>query len=260
MPARRPEKASATVSAERRADERLVSGKASEKASATVSSEREEQEQPVVRDKRRIDPRTGAVRPDAPPAPARGSAPAVTQPAAGASVVQPAPDERLLELEAQVAERTADLQRLQAEYVNYRRRVERDREAVRELAVIGTLTELLPVLDDIGRARDHGELTGGFKVVAEALEATLAKLGLQRFGDEGDVFDPKVHEALLHEFSPDVAEPTCVAILQPGYRVGERIVRPARVKVAEPEPYDPSGGDTVGGDTVGGDTVGEAAG
>jgi molecular chaperone GrpE len=245
MPARRPEKASATVSAERRADERGTS----EKASATVSSEREEQEQPVVRDKRRIDPRTGAVRPDAPPAPAREPAPTAATtaaPTAGPAVAQPAPAERLAELEAQVAERTADLQRLQAEYVNYRRRVERDREAVRELAVIGTLTELLPVLDDIGRARDHGELTGGFKVVAEALEATLAKLGLQRFGDEGDVFDPKVHEALLHEFSPDVAEPTCVAILQPGYRVGERIVRPARVKVAEPEPYDPSGGDTVG--------------
>jgi molecular chaperone GrpE len=205
-----------------------------------------EQEKPVVRDRRRIDPRTGAVRPDAPPADlesAEDAAVAVDVPA------------RTAQLEARVAERTADLQRLQAEYVNYRRRVERDREAVRELALVGTLTELLPILDDIGRARDHGELTGGFKVVAEALETTLAKLGLERFGEPGDTFDPRIHEALLHEFSADVAEPTCVEILQPGYRVGERLIRPARVKVAEPEPYDPTGGETVANtsaDTAGG--------
>jgi len=211
-------------------------------------TEYEAPEQPVVRDMRRIDPRTGAVRPDAaskPPA----AAPPVTAPAVAPAGSAPAdladPAGRIADLEAQVAERTADLQRLQAEYVNYRRRVERDREAVRERALISTLAELLPVLDDIGRARDHGELTGGFKLVAEALETTVAKLGLERFGDEGEPFDPNVHEALMHEFSPDVAEPTCVAVLQPGYRVGERIVRPARVKVAEPEPYDPTGGDTV---------------
>jgi molecular chaperone GrpE len=214
-----------------------------------VEAEHGQPEQHVVRDRRRIDPRTGAVRPDAPPPPPREPAAAQPQEAA-----EPA-GQRVAELEAQVAERTADLQRLQAEFVNYRRRVERDREAVRELALIGTLTELLPVLDDIGRARDHGELVGGFKLVAEALEATLTKLGLQRYGEEGEGFDPKVHEALLHEFSPDVIEPTCVAILQPGYRVGERILRPARVKVAEPEPYDPTGGDTIDGDPTGGDTT-----
>ncbi|GAA2445323.1 nucleotide exchange factor GrpE [Streptomyces glaucus] len=133
-------------------------------------------------------------------------------------------------------ERTADLQRLQAEYQNYRRRVERDRVAVKEIAVANLLTELLPVLDDIGRAREHGELVGGFKSVAESLETTVAKMGLQQFGKEGEPFDPTVHEALMHSYAPDVTETTCVAILQPGYRIGERTIRPARVAVAEPQP------------------------
>ncbi|MBN0049087.1 nucleotide exchange factor GrpE [Streptomyces actuosus] len=133
-------------------------------------------------------------------------------------------------------ERTLDLQRLQAEYQNYRRRVERDRIAVKEIAVANLLTELLPVLDDIGRARDHGELVGGFKSVAESLETVAAKMGLQQFGKEGEPFDPTIHEALMHSYAPDVTETTCVAILQPGYRIGERTIRPARVAVAEPQP------------------------
>ncbi|WNI16849.1 nucleotide exchange factor GrpE [Actinacidiphila sp. ITFR-21] len=135
-----------------------------------------------------------------------------------------------------VNERTADLQRLQAEYQNYRRRVERDRVAVKEIAVANLLIELLPVLDDIGRAREHGELVGGFKSVAESLETVAAKLGLQQFGKEGEPFDPLVHEALMHSYSPDVTQTTCVQILQPGYRIGERNLRPARVAVAEPQP------------------------
>ena len=135
-----------------------------------------------------------------------------------------------------LGERTADLQRLQAEYQNYRRRVERDRIAVKEIAVANLLTELLPVLDDIGRARDHGELVGGFKSVAESLETVAAKMGLQQFGKEGEPFDPTIHEALMHSYAPDVTETTCVAILQPGYRIGERTIRPARVAVAEPQP------------------------
>ncbi|CAL9480219.1 Protein GrpE [Streptomyces sp. enrichment culture] len=133
-------------------------------------------------------------------------------------------------------ERTADLQRLQAEYQNYRRRVERDRATVKELAVANLLTELLPVLDDVGRAREHGELVGGFKSVGESLETVAAKLGLQQFGKEGEPFDPTIHEALMHSYAPDVTETTCVAILQPGYRIGERVIRPARVAVAEPQP------------------------
>lgn len=143
----------------------------------------------------------------------------------------------------QLAERTADLQRVQAEYQNYRRRVDRDRIAVKEIAVAGLLTELLPVLDDIGRAREHGELVGGFKSVGESVESVVAKLGLQQFGKEGEPFDPLVHEALMHSYSPEVAETTCVSILQPGYRIGERTIRPARVAVAEPQPGAPGRGD-----------------
>ena len=135
-----------------------------------------------------------------------------------------------------LGERTADLQRLQAEYQNYRRRVERDRITVKEIAIASILTELLPVLDDVGRAREHGELVGGFKSVAESLETVAAKMGLQQFGKEGEPFDPTIHEALMHSYAPDVTEDTCVAILQPGYRIGERTIRPARVAVAEPQP------------------------
>ena len=207
--------------------------------------------EPVIRDKRRIDPTTGAVRPDAAAVPgagvsdaAPGSAPSMTPPMAPPTSQAPGPVGGPNDgtAESELAERIADLQRLQAEYANYRKRVARDEVANRERAVIGVLTGLLPVLDDIGRARDHGELVGGFKVVAESLEATLNKLGLQAFGADGDPFDPNVHEALMHEYSAEVSEPTCVAVLQPGYRVGERVVRPARVRVAEPEPVDPTGG------------------
>src|SRR6202012_2157143 len=138
------------------------------------------------------------------------------------------------ELRTQVAERTADLQRLQAEYANYRKRVDRDRAAVREQAVAVALGELLPVLDAISQAREHGELSGGFKSVADSLQAAVGKLGLVSYGQRGDAFDPKIHEALSYTDSPDVAEDTCVEIFPPGYRVGERILRPARVAVAAP--------------------------
>ncbi len=137
---------------------------------------------------------------------------------------------------ARLAERTADLQRLQAEYANYRKRVERDRMAVREQALASVLGALLPILDDIGRAREHGELEGGFKSVAESLEAAAVKLGLTSYGEDGDPFDPNVHEALMHSYSDDVTEPTCVRILQPGYKVGDRILRPARVAVRAGSP------------------------
>jgi molecular chaperone GrpE len=143
-------------------------------------------------------------------------------------------DPALAQAATMLAERTADLQRLQAEYANYRKRVERDRLAVREQALANVLHGLLPVLDDIGRAREHGELTGGFKSVAESLEGIVIKLGLTAFGETGDPFDPTLHEALMHSYSAEVTEPTAVQILQPGYKVGERIIRPARVAVAEP--------------------------
>jgi molecular chaperone GrpE len=146
----------------------------------------------------------------------------------------PAAGQQKSDAEARLAERTADLQRLQAEYANYRKRVDRDRAAVREQAVATVLTGLLPVLDAIDQAREHGELSGGFKSVADSLSSAVGKLGLVAYGEKGDPFDPKIHEALTHTYSPDVTEDTCVEIFQPGYKVGERILRPARVAVAEP--------------------------
>ncbi|HEY6739655.1 MAG TPA: nucleotide exchange factor GrpE, partial [Actinopolymorphaceae bacterium] len=157
--------------------------------------------------------------------------------------------EREAELREQIAERVADLQRLQAEYLNYKRRVERDRQLTREVAVAEVLTELLPVLDDIGRAREHGELEGGFKAVAESLEATLGKIGLERYGEVGDPFDPRIHEALMHGYSDDVTEPSASAVLQPGYRYGERVLRPARVAVAEPTEGLPATEGSAGSDS-----------
>lgn len=172
------------------------------------------------------------------PSPAAGAAP-------GQRAEEPGREEAAAadrQVADQLAERTADLQRVTAEYANYRKRVERDRIAVREQALANVLSGLLPVLDDIGRAREHGELVGGFKSVAESLEAAVTKLGLDSFGEQGEPFDPKVHEALMHSYSPDVTEATCVQILQPGYRVGDRVLRPARVAVAEPgEPEEDHG-------------------
>jgi molecular chaperone GrpE len=135
---------------------------------------------------------------------------------------------------AKITELTADLQRLQAEYANYRKRVDRDRASVKEQAVAATLTGLLPVLDAIDQAREHGELSGGFKSVADQLQSAVSRLGLTTYGEKGDPFDPKIHEALTSSYSADVTEDTCVEILQPGYKVGDRILRAARVAVAEP--------------------------
>jgi molecular chaperone GrpE len=130
---------------------------------------------------------------------------------------------------------TGDLQRLQAEYSNYRKRVERDRELARDMAVAAVLFEMLPTLDDLDRAREHGELEGGFKAVADQLEKLTAKLGLEKYGTAGESFDPQVHEALIHATSSEVNEAIATAILQPGYRLKDRILRPARVAVTEPE-------------------------
>jgi molecular chaperone GrpE len=135
---------------------------------------------------------------------------------------------------AKIVELTSDLQRVQAEYANYRKRVDRDRASVKEQAVAATLAGLLPVLDAIDQAREHGELSGGFKSVADQLQAAVSRLGLITYGEKGDPFDPKIHEALIHSYSADVSEDTCVEILQPGYKVGDRILRAARVAVAEP--------------------------
>ena len=186
-------------------------------------------DQVVVRDKRRLDPQSGALRTPAEPS-AQEATPAPEQPTAPEQQpAAPAEPDR-------VAELTADLQRLSAEYANYRKRVERDRVAVVEMATAGLLNSLLPVLDDVERARQHGDLTGGFQAVGEALEALTAKLGLERFGAAGEPFDPSVHEALMQaEPDPAATVATCAAVLQPGYRLtGGRVLRPARVSVAEP--------------------------
>jgi molecular chaperone GrpE len=147
-------------------------------------------------------------------------------------------DHEVETLRKQLAERTTDLQRLQAEYVNYKRRVDRDRDLVRETATARVLADLLPVLDDIDRARDHGELEGGFKAVAESLERVVESFGLERFGKPGEEFDPRIHEALMHDYADGVDTTVAQTILQVGYRVGERVIRPARVAVVEPKPVD----------------------
>jgi molecular chaperone GrpE len=135
-----------------------------------------------------------------------------------------------------VAALTDDLQRLQAEYVNYKRRVDRDRELVRQNASFSVLSALLPVLDDLDRAREHGELEGGFKAIADSLERIVAAQGLVKFGKPGDEFDPRYHEALMHAHSRDVTTTTCQDVISAGYQIGDRVVRPARVTVVDPEP------------------------
>jgi molecular chaperone GrpE len=145
-------------------------------------------------------------------------------------------------LQATVEERTRDLQRLNAEFQNYRKRVERDKARAGELATGAVLSSLLPILDDLDRAREHGDLTGPFGSVAEQLINTLAKQGLEAFGEKGDSFDPTIHEAVAHMQMDDVDGPTCIDVMRRGYRLGDRLLRAALVAVAEPhdEPLEES--------------------
>lgn len=224
-------------------------------APAPRDPEREEREgagRPVIRDKRRLDPETGEVRrPPAPTPPPDAPAGAADLPpdapagaAGGDNAVEGVgdaipgegdahPDTRL------AADRLEDLRRLQAEYVNYRRRVERDRDVQRNDAVGSVVTALLPVLDDLHSAREHGDLTDGpMAAIADKLEATLGRYGVERVGQVGDPFDPNQHEALMHLPGADLPEgaegTTVVQVVQPGFRIGERVVRAARVAVADP--------------------------
>ena len=194
-----------------------------------------EQRGPTIRDRRRIDPETYQVR-----EPQETAAPAAAAPESKPpeSETPPVPDleAEVKELQDKLAERTSDLQRLQAEYVNYKRRVDRDRDLARKVTIEGVLKDFLSVLDDVRSAREHEELSGGFKAVAEEIERVTSKYGLETFGKAGDPFNPHIHEALLHAHAEGIDGPTCVEILQPGYRIGDRILRPARVAVAEPEP------------------------
>jgi molecular chaperone GrpE len=141
----------------------------------------------------------------------------------------------LAALRTELDERTRDLQRVTAEYANYRKRVERDRQLVVEQSTGNVLGALLPVLDDLDRARDHGDLVGPFGAVAEQLTAALTKFGLTVFGAKGDPFDPTRHEAVAHLTSAEVTEPTCIDVMRRGYLLGERLLRPALVAVADPE-------------------------
>jgi molecular chaperone GrpE len=158
----------------------------------------------------------------------------------GASAVPVAEtgDKAIEEAEQLAAERLADLQRLHAEYANYRKRVERDRDLARDLAIASMVEALLPVLDDIHLARQHGDLeTGPFVSIADKLETTLGRYGVERFGEPGVPFDPAVHDALMHvdeELAEGTEVTTVVGVLQPGYRVGDKVIRPARVSVADP--------------------------
>ena len=144
-------------------------------------------------------------------------------------------EEAAAESKDPVAALTEDLQRLQAEYANYRKRVERDRTLAAEVAISSVLVEFLAILDDLDRAAAHNELTGGFKSVADQIIATTAKLGLEKYGEAPATFDPNFHDALMHETSAEVKETTVTKILQPGYKYKERVLRPARVVVSDPQ-------------------------
>jgi molecular chaperone GrpE len=139
------------------------------------------------------------------------------------------------DLTQQLAERTEDLQRVTAEYANYRRRVDRDRTLVVDQAAERFAAQLFPIVDDIQRARDHGDLTGAFKVVADRVLGLLDGLGVEAFGVAGDAFDPSLHEAVMHDTSADVGVPTASTVLRQGFRRGDRVLRTAMVAVTEPE-------------------------
>ena len=201
--------------------------------------------EPVIRDNRRIDPITGKLR-EPPGSGALGGSPfpgagrhSAPDPANPNDAAQPlSVDLSAAELDLarqEAAERTADLQRITAEYANYRKRVDRDRESVVTAAKASVVLELLTVLDDLDRARAHGDLVGSFGAVADRLTGALTKLGLRPLGAVGDPFDPAVHEAVQFGTSTEVTEPTVTAVFRSGYTLGDRLVRPAVVVVTGPE-------------------------
>jgi molecular chaperone GrpE len=152
------------------------------------------------------------------------------------STGSPVLNSKVAELQELVDERTADLQRLHAEYANYKKRVDRDRALARQGGIETVVLDLLPVLDSVEAAREHSELVGGFKLVADELEKITAKYGLETFGEVGEEFDPQVHEALMQlPHDGEVTVPTVSAVMQRGVRLNDRVLRPARVGVANPE-------------------------
>lgn len=215
---------------------------------------------PVIRDKRRIDPETYQVRP-AQETPGSGrtvTGADVSQdnqtpggqgfPADGefggdgleapldSSAETPVVAAKIAELEELATERTADLQRLQAEYANYKKRVDRDRALSRQGGIEAVVLDLLPVLDSVEGAREHSELVGGFKLVADELEKITSKYGLEVYGEVGEAFDPQIHEALMQmPYEGEIEVVTIAAVMQKGVRLNERVLRPARVGVADPD-------------------------
>ncbi|MEJ2888718.1 nucleotide exchange factor GrpE [Actinomycetospora aeridis] len=161
------------------------------------------------------------------------SAAAASAAAADGGAGDGAGDPELERVRGELAERTADLQRVSAEFTNYRRRTERERESTVAGAKASVANELLTVLDDVERAQNHGDLTGPFKVVADRLTETLQRAGLEPFGTEGDAFDPSVHEAVAHETSSEVSGPTVTTVMRRGYRFGDRVLRAAMVGVTD---------------------------
>ncbi|MEH1123967.1 nucleotide exchange factor GrpE [Micromonospora sp. CPCC 206061] len=226
-------------------------------------------ERVVIRDKRRIDPTGGKVKSEADdkdkpaetpeqsePGTAKEHKPShaapeeavegeIVEAAEAAESTEAAPEAEegaagplgaeLEALRSELEERTNDLQRVTAEYANYRKRVDRDRGLAAEQTTGTVLGALLPVLDDLDRAREHGDLVGPFAAVSEQLVAALGKFGLTAFGEKGDPFDPTRHEAVAHQTSAEVSEPTCVQVMRRGYLLGDRLLRPALVAVADPE-------------------------
>ena len=167
-----------------------------------------------ISDKRRIDPQTGQPRDE--------------------SAAEQISGETSSETPDKVSELTADLQRITAEYANYRKRVDRDRELIRDMSTSVALEQLIPILDDISRAREHGDLTGTFSTVADALSTVTKRLGLVEFGKVDEDFDPSIHEALSTMEDDSVDSQKVGTVAQVGYKVGERILRPARVVVKQP--------------------------
>ncbi|MCX5199155.1 nucleotide exchange factor GrpE [Streptomyces sp. NBC_00249] len=177
----------------------------------------------VIHDRRRIDPETLQLREPDQIGPEREG---------GEHVLGTV--DRASTLEAELADRTAELQRVEAAYENYRERVQHDRAALREIHTAKILDSLLPVLDGIDRARGLGEVAGELRVAVDTLEDRLSDLGLERVGAPGEPFDPLRHEAVDHQVWDEVEVPVCGAVLRPGYRVGTRLLRPAQVSVTEP--------------------------
>ena len=203
------------------------------------SNQSQEEPHVVFRDKRRIDPTTGEVRD--PLAASNNPFAGMSNPGDPGQAAQPieaqitADSEEFAKLVADLAERTADLQRITAEYANYRKRVDRDREVLVTNAKAQLAGELLSVLDDIELAKVHGDLNGAFKSVADRLVNTLERVGLQGFGAEGDTFDPAHHEAVQFGTSTEVDAPTVTSVFRRGYSFKDRPLRAAVVSVTGPE-------------------------